>query len=365
MKNSKKKMKKLVALLLALALVFSVAGCSNGDTSNTESTAESTNDSSSEPANEDNSEGEKFELVGAINLDTEHPYYLGMVKFAELMEEKSGGRITMEVYPNAQLGNERDVVEALQYGSVDITLVSAAPLTNFTDDFQVFDFPYIFNNRDHAYAVFDGEIGQTMLKNLEAYDLIGLELLENGFYYITSNKPIQDPSDMEGIKIRSLENPMQVEGYNALGGNGIAMAFSEVFTSLQNGTLNAAGLTPSVVGSQKMYTVNPYLAATNHYYAAAPLLMSKITYDKMDAELQSIVREAAAEARDYQREQSKIFDEKMLKEMEEYGTEIVDVDQQAWMDTMVPPIYEQYVGEGKLIDKDIYDQIKELGKDYQ
>lgn len=335
--------KKLMAMLLAVSMILGVmTGCGGGEKT------------------EGGKEKAEFALKGGINLDTEHPYYLGMVKFAELMEEKSGGRITMEVYPSSQLGNERDVVEALQMGSVDVTLVSAAPLSNFTNDFQVFDFPYIFSSREHAYTVFDSEIGRTMLDNLENYDLIGLELLENGFYWISNNKEITHPEDMKGVKIRSLENQMQVDGYGALGANGIAMAFSEVFTALQNGTLDATGLTPSVIGSQKMYTVQDSMAATNHYYAAAPLLMSKKTYDSMPEDLQKIVREAAAEARDYQREESQKFDEAKIQEMKDNGTKIIEVDQQEWADAMVPPIYEAYVGEGKLIDEDIYNQIKDM-----
>lgn len=302
----------------------------------------------------------EFELVGGINLDTAHPYYLGMVKFAELMAAKSGGRITMKVFPSAQLGNERDVTEALQLGSVDVTLISAAPLSSFTSDFQIFDFPYIFKNRAHAYAVLDSDIGKTMLKNLEKHKLIGLELMENGFYWISNNKNIKHPKDMAGVKIRSLENQMQVDGYNNLGANAIAMAFSEVFTALQNATLDATGLTPSVIGSQKMYTVQKYLTTTDHYYAAAPLLMSKETYDRMAPELQKIVREAAAEARDYQRIQSQKFDEAKIKEMKDYGTIINEVDKKEWTDAMVPPTYAKYVGPGKLINKELYDRVKAM-----
>ncbi len=299
----------------------------------------------------------EFALVGAINLTTDHPYYTSMVKFADLLKEKSGGRVTMEVYPNAQLGNERDVVEALQLGSVDMTLISAAPLSGFTSDFQIFDFPYIFKSREHAYKVLDSEIGRTVLDNLEEFDLIGLELLENGFYWISNNKAVAHPKDMAGLKIRSLENQMQVDGYNVLGANGIAMAWSEVFTALQNGTLDSVAVTPSNLGAAKIYTVQKDMITTEHYYAAAPLLMSKATYDKMPADLQKIVREAAAETRDFQRQASKDFDAKQIQVMRDAGTNIVEADKQEWIDAMVPPLYEQYVGKGKLIDPELYDRV--------
>ena len=199
-----------------------------------------------------------------------------------------------------------------------------------------------------------------MLDNLENYDLVGLEFLENGFYYISCNSRVEHPDDMKGVKIRSLESQMQVDAYNNLGANGIAMAFSEVYTALQNGTLNATGLTPAVIGSNNIDQVQPYIAATNHFYAAAPLLMSKATYDSLDEDLQQVVREAAAEARDWQREESQKYNEEMLQKIKDTGCEIVEVDAQEWKDAMVPAIEEAYVGEDKLIDPDIYQQIKDM-----
>ncbi len=343
------KLRKLAALGMAATMMVSLfTGCGSGGNSKGESDSTGT------------SSDAEYQWTCGVNLPTDHPYYTGCVKFGELMNEKSGGRISLEVYPSAQLGNERDVVEALQMGSVDFTLISAAPLSNFTDDFQVFDFPYIFSSPEHAYTVLDSEIGRNMLDNLSSYDLIGLEFLENGFYYISSNKKVVHPEDMKGIKIRSLENQMQVDAYNNLGANGIAMAFSEVYTSLQNATLDATGLTPAVIGSNNIDQVQKYCAATDHFYAAAPLLMSKVTYDSLDEELQQVVREAAEEARDWQREESQKYNEEMLKKIKDNGCEVVEVDKEEWKEAMVPAIEKAYVGEGKLIDPDIYKQIQEM-----
>lgn len=343
------KLRKIAALGMAAVMAMGLlAGCGGSKGNEGGST-------------EGGASGEaEYNWTCGVNLPTDHPYYTGCVKFGELMNEKSGGKISLEVYPSAQLGNERDVVEALQMGSVDFTLISAAPLSNFTDDFQVFDFPYIFSNTEHAYTVLDSEIGETMLNNLENYDLIGLEFLENGFYYISSNSKVEHPADMKGVKIRSLENQMQVDAYNNLGANAIAMAFSEVYTSLQNHTLDATGLTPAVIGSNNMDQVQSYCAATDHFYAAAPLLMSKATYDSLDAELQQVVREAAEEARDWQREESQRYNEEMLQKIKDTGCEVVEVDKEEWKAAMVPPIEEAYVGEGKLIDPAIYKQIQEM-----
>jgi tripartite ATP-independent transporter DctP family solute receptor len=334
-------MKKVSILVFALALVFASAAYSKAA-------------------------GEKtFELTGGINLPTTHPYYLGMVKFAELMKKYSNGTVTMEVFPSAQLGNERDVVEALQLGSVDVTLISAAPLSNFTNDFQLFDFPYIFSSREHAYAVLDSKIGRTMMANLSQYGLVGLEFMENGFYWLGSTKPINSLADLKGLKIRSLENEMQVFGYSQWGGNGIAMAFSEVPTSLQNHTLDAVGLTTSVIGVMGLGSNAPYLTKTWHYYAAAPLLMSKATFDQMSEAQQAAVLKAAAEARDYQRKESAACDAEWEATMAKNGVTLsVPKSLDEYYDAMVPGTYKAYVGEGKLINADIYAEVKKLGEQY-
>jgi tripartite ATP-independent transporter DctP family solute receptor len=347
-------MKKVFTLLLVLIMGVAIVACSNSNPESTPGIEGGTDDT-----------GEKqFELVGGINLPTTHPYYLGLVRFGELMEEYSGGSITLEVFPSAQLGNERDVVEALQLGSVDVTLISAAPLSNFTDDFQLFDFPYIFNSREHAYEVLDGEIGRTMLDNLVNYDLIGLSFMENGFYWIGSTKPINSPEDVKGLKIRSLENEMQVHGYGQWGANGIAMAFSEVPTSLQNGTLDAVGLTTAVMGVTGIYKNVNAIAKTWHYYAAAPLLMSKVTFDSMSPSQQEAVRKAAKEATDYQRQESLNCDTEYENIMKNEGITLTFPDLGPFYDAMVPGTYEDYVGEGKLIDADLYAKVKEIGENY-
>lgn len=302
----------------------------------------------------------KYVWKAGHNLSTEHPYHLGLVKFGELMAQKSGGKIKLEVFPSTQLGNERDVIEALQMGTVDITLVSTAPLSGFSNDFLVFDLPYILKDRENAYKVLDGPIGQKILGTLEKNSLVGLTFMENGFYNITSNRKIEKPADMKGLKIRSLENPLQVDTYNFMGGNAIPMAFGEVFTALQNKTLDATALTYSVIGSQKLYTVQKYLADTWHFYAPAGLLMSPSTFNPLPADIKAVVKEAAKEATIYQRKMSAEVDQKMYNEMKAAGNIFTTVDREAWKAAMVPAVYKKYVG-GK-ISADLVKQIQDAQK---
>ena len=249
--------KKQLAIVCAVIGIAVAAGCSRP----------SSEDANKTKAKTEAGTSQTYVWKAGHNLSTEHPYHLGLVKFGELMAQKSNGKIKLDVFPSTQLGNERDVIEALQMGTADVTLVSTAPLSGFSNEFLVFDLPYILKDRDHAYKVLDGPIGQRIMATLEKNKLIGLAFMENGFYSITSSKQITHPSDMKGVKIRSLENPLQVDSYNFIGANACPMAFGEVFTALQNKTLDATALTYSVIGSQKIYTVQKYLADTWHFYA--------------------------------------------------------------------------------------------------
>lgn len=297
-----------------------------------------------------------------INLPVEHPYYTGMAKFSELMEKKSNGKIKMQVFPSSQLGNERDMIEALQMGTQEVTLVSTAPLSCFSADFLVFDLPYIFKTREHAYKVLDGPIGQKILASLEKNKLVGLTFMENGFYNITCNKKIEHPADMQGVKIRSLENPLQVFAYNTTGANALPMSFGEVFTALQNKTLDATGLTYAVIGSMKIYTVQKYMADTWHFYAPAPLLISQKTWNALPDDLKAIVKEAAKEATVFQREQSAAVDQAKYEEMKKYGNIFTSVNREEWAKVMVAPTYAKFVGEGKEISADLVKQIQDMEK---
>lgn len=293
-------------------------------------------------------------------MPTEHPYYTGMMKFSELMAQKSNGKIKMQVFPSSQLGNERDMIEALQMGTQEVTLVSTAPLSGFSNEFFVFDLPYIFKSREHAYKVLDGPIGQKILASLEKNKLIGLSFPENGFYHITSNKKIERPSDMKGVKIRSLENPVQVFAYNTTGANALPMSFGEVFTALQNKTLDATGLTYAVIGSTKIYTVQKYLADTWHFYAPAVLLISQKTWNGLPDDLKAIVKEAAKEATDFQRKQSAEVDQLKFEEMKKAGNVFTTVNREEWAAVMVPPTHAKFVG--KEISADLVKQIQDLEK---
>lgn len=321
-------MKKSIRILvMVLCVMLFVTGCS----------------SSGEAANEEASTDKVFTLKAGHVLQTDHPYHLGLVKFSELAKEKSNGRIDIQVFPASQLGNERDMIEGLQMGSVDISLTATAPVANFASDLLVFDLPYLFRDKEHAYKVLDGDIGKNLFSNLEANGLIGLEFLESGFFVLQNNsKEIQTPEDVVGMKIRTMENAVHMDFFTEIGANATPMAFGEVFTALQNKTLDGGINSLGVIYSTKFHIPAPYITLTQQVYAPSPLMISKKTYDELPEDLQQVIREAATEARDYEREQNAIIEQDILKKMKDEGCIITEVSIDEWSNA-VEGVYDNFI----------------------
>jgi len=168
-----------------------------------------------------------------------HPYHLGAVKFSELVAQRTGGKVKIDVYPSTQLGNERDMVEGLQLGTIDLVVTSTGPVGGFVPKMFVVDLPFLFRDRDHAYKVLDGPIGRDLLSALSAKSIRGLAFWENGFRQITNNlRPIEKPTDLKGVKIRTMENKVHLAAFRAFGASPTPMAWSEVYTALQQRTID-------------------------------------------------------------------------------------------------------------------------------
>jgi tripartite ATP-independent transporter DctP family solute receptor len=271
-----------------------------------------------------------------------HGYHLGAVRFAELVKERTKGEVIIEVLHSAQLGAERESVEALQLGTLDLTICSTAPVVGFTKSFMVFDLPFIFADRDEAYKVLDGPIGQKALAEVEKNSIIGLTFFENGFRHITNSKrPIAKPEDLKGLKIRTMENKIHMASFRAVGANPTPMAFGEVFTALQQKTVDGQENPMPLIFDGKYYEAQKYLSLTGHFYAAAPLLMSKASFSKLTKEQQQIVRDAAREATGYQRSLMKEQEDKARDGLKANGMEVLEVDKKIWRDAM-DPVYKQF-----------------------
>lgn len=274
-----------------------------------------------------------------------HPYHVGMEKFAELVDAKTSGQVKVEVFHSSQLGNERELVEALQMGTTDICLISTAPMAGFSKDFLVYDLPYLFTSPEQAYKVLDGPIGKASMEGIKKADLVGLAFWENGFRNITNSKrELLKPEDLRGLKIRTMENKIHMATFRALGADPTPIASGEVFTALQQKTVDGQENPLTGIFTSKYYEVQKYLSLSEHFYSPAPLLIGKESWGKLNAEQQQAVQAAADEAKTFQRELNRKEVAQARKELEAKGMVISTVDKALWKKAMAP-IYKQFESE--------------------
>lgn len=323
-------MKKFLAAILTATMVLGLAACGgNAQTGGSGSTGTGDN-------------------TGAVTIklghgQTEaHPYHLGAAKFAELVDEYTNGTVKVEVYPNATLGAERDMVEGVSMGTVDACITTNAPLTNFNSNFNVFEFPYLFTSLDDAHKVLDSEIGQSLMDELKNSGIVGLAYFENGFRDLTNSKhEVQSVSDLSGLKIRTMESEIHIAAFKAMGANPTPMNWGEVYTALQQGTIDGQENPPMAILDGKIYEVNKYLAKTEHFYSPAELLINADLFNKLSADQQEAVQKAADEACAFQREKAAEFNQSKLDTLADNGMEIVEVDK-ASFEEACQSVYEQY-----------------------
>ena len=349
--------KRVLSVLMASAMMVAVlAGCSSSSTGS--ASGGSSAASGSEAAQ---SEGGEYAMIPGTTTPDNHPYNLGLVKMSELVAEKSNGAVTLDVFGNSQLGNERDLLEGLQLGSLQITCVSTAPLAGFTDSFLVFDLPFIFETTEQARAVMDSEVGTEILNSVEDQGMKGLAWFENGFRNVTNSKlPITVPDDLKGIKIRTMENQMHMEAFRVMGADPTPMAMGDVFTALQQGTIDAQENPIPIIETNKFGEVQHYPSMTGHLFSPAPVFISTDYFNSLPAEYQTAVQEAATEAVPYQREQIDEQNVTGLESLQAAGMEVNEPEKEPFKDA-TKVIYDEYVKDGAgCVSPDIYSRVMEV-----
>jgi tripartite ATP-independent transporter DctP family solute receptor len=272
----------------------------------------------------------------------EHPYHLGAVRYSELVAQRTKGKVKMDVYPSTQLGNERDMVEGLQLGTIDLVVTSTGPLGGFVPRMFVVDLPFLFRDREHAYKVLDGPIGRELLDAFSAKGIKGLAFWENGFRQITNSvRPIERPEDLKGIKIRTMENKVHLSAFRAFGASPTPMAWSEVYTALQQKTIDAQENPIAIIYFQKIYEVQKYLALTGHFYSPTPLLMSLKAFSNLPRNIQKIMLDTAMECATYERNLLRDNEAKQLAEIKAKGIQVTLPDKKPFQDAAAP-VYKEF-----------------------
>lgn len=225
------------------------------------------------------------------------PYAITARQFKKALNEEAPGQFDVQFFPNRQLGDEKEMLEGLSFGTLDSAVITNSPISRIALPFQVNDMPFIYANKQQAYKVLDGPIGQKLMKSLELKKIIGLGFAEGGFRQMINNvRPIFTPKDVSGIKWRVMPNPVYIGMFRALGGNAVPMAWGEVFTAMQQGTIDGLEIPIAVIYNNHYFEVAKYLSLTNHTYSALGLLVSMRKYNSLTQKQQGAVRRAARKA---------------------------------------------------------------------
>jgi tripartite ATP-independent transporter DctP family solute receptor len=272
-----------------------------------------------------------------------HPYGVGAQKFADLLKERTKGRITATVFTDSQLAKgEREMVEALQQGTIDIYVGSTGPVGNFSPSMNILDIPFMFRDAAHVDKVLDGPVGQALLADLEKHKLKGLAFWENGFRHLTNSKaPAKTPDEVKGLKVRTMENRVHMAAFKAAGINPTPMAFAEVYSALQQKVIDGQENPVAVIYASKLYEVQKYLTLTGHVYSPAPVIISLAKWQRVPKADQDIILATAVEVAKFQRKLNRDEEAGKVKDMESKGFIVQkDVDMAAWQKAMQPAFAE-------------------------
>ena len=275
----------------------------------------------------------------------ESAHGVGATKFAEVVAQKSGGKMTVKLYPGGTLGGEAAVASALQGGTIEMSMMGPGLLTGMDKEFGVFDTPFLFENFKEVDTALDGPVGKKLLEKLPAKGLVGLSYWDHGFRILTNSKrPIAKVEDIQGLKIRVQQIPVFIETFNTLGANAVPMPFPELYPALESKAVDGQENPFISVEVTKFYEVQKYASATRHAYSPLLVLVSKKFWDTLSPEEQKILRDAAEEVKPYERKASRDMDAKAVETLKAKGMIINDVSPQerARLREKLKPVIEKH-----------------------
>lgn len=255
-----------------------------------------------------------------------HPIVMGMEKFAELVEARSGGRLKVNVFPGGALGSDQANVTALQAGSLEMASMNSGIFANQVREFAIYDFPFLFSNPNEADAIVNGPIGQSLHARLDERGIVGLGYYELGFRHITnSRRPINRVEDIAGLKLRVIPNPINVDWVNALGANPTPMPFTELYAALEQRAVDGQENPIATIYAAKLFEVQRHMVLTYHQYNPQSVVISKRFWDTLSAEEKKIIQDAASESAIFQREQSRTAVASTLDKLRQSNMQVTEL----------------------------------------
>ena len=283
-----------------------------------------------------------FIMKIASSAPAEEPGSQALLRYADLVNERSGGRIRAKVYMASALGTNRDVTEGLQLGTIEVQMASNSPLAVFVPSMNIFELPFLFKNNDHMFAVLDSRIGESFAPVLEEKGIHLLGYFTFGVRHImTTTTRVKGLEDLKGLKIRTMESPVHLDAFRAFGASPLPMSYNELFVALQTGMIDGAEAANSNYYSKRFFEVAPNWAQVGWLHLVAPVLMSQKFYDKLPADLQKIVDDSLEELVDYERDLYTQIDEQRMEQLKEAGIHITYPDREPFLEA-AKPVYEKW-----------------------
>ncbi len=267
-----------------------------------------------------------------------YPNVVAMEHLGEKLSKATNGRLKIQMYPNMVLGGEKEMIEQCQVGALQIARISLGPVGSVVPEVNVFNMPFIFRDEAHMRKVIDGPIGDMILKKItdSSVGLVGLGWMDGGTRNLYTKKPIKSPADLKGVKIRMMGNPLFVDTMNAMGGNGISMSFSELYSALQTGVVDGAENNPPTYFTQNHYQVAKYYTLTGHLIIPEIFVFSKVSWDKLSKDDQALIMKLSKEA---SAEQRALWDKRVAEDtakLKAAGVIFETVDKKVFYDATAP-----------------------------
>jgi tripartite ATP-independent transporter DctP family solute receptor len=339
--------KVLLTLIVLLAAGLIIAGCGGGGGENT-----------AQGGNED-------QIVIKLHHDLNEgtPQDLGAQKFKEIVEEKTDGKVKIDIYPANQLGDDVEVVNMLQTGAVEAALIPTAKISGYAPELQLPDLPFLFPTKEACYKVLDSEIGMELLAGLEEIGIKGTAFWESGFKQFTANSPLHAPADFKGLKMRVMESPVIIEQFKALGSNPLPISFAETYNALQQGVVDGQENPLISIVNMKLYEVQDHMTLSNHAYLGYAFLFSKSFYDGLPEDIQKILADATMECAHYERQLTADKEEELIQTIKDSGTEVytlTDAEKEVFAEA-TKAVHKKFENEiGKEILEKTYKMIEEM-----
>lgn len=308
-----KKLSKIMSVIVVLVLVIGAAsGCRRGGNTTTPEANNISNSNSSQ----------KIVMKFANDQPTTSPFHTSALKFKELVEKNSQGRIEVQIYPAQQLGSAREMIEGMQMGTIEMVWLPTAKYGGFDQRLTLTDIPYLFSSEDAMWKALEGDLGQELIKGLESIELKGLAFTAEGYKLISANKPIKSPNDLKGMKIRTMEAPIIMAQFKAWGASPVPIDFAEVYNSLQQKVVDGQENPIISIHDMKFYEVQKWLTVADHAYLSYFLGCSKKWFDSLPEDLQKVVYDAAIETKDFHKGLIDETNGKYLQDIKDFGTQI-------------------------------------------